>query len=75
MADKANPGWCVVLQKEARGMRICSTGVEHCLGLEESSADREVFTQMEGERREAGDENDIVDVAHPGSGGRRRMCP
>lgn len=69
VADKANPGWSVVLQKEARGMRISCTGEEHCLGLEESSGDREVFTAMEGDRREAGDENYVVDVAQPGSMG------
>lgn len=62
--DKANPGWSVVLQKEARGKRITPTGVELSLGQEESSADRDVFTVMDGERREAGDENDVVDSRH-----------
>ena len=60
MADKARPGWSVVLKKEARGRHISSRGVEHCLGQEESSGDRDVFTTMEGERREASDENDFV---------------
>ena len=57
--DKTEPGWSVVLQKEARGRRITSQGEEHYLGQEESSADRDVFTAMEGDRGEAGDENDI----------------
>ncbi len=57
--DKANPGWSVVVQKEARGRRISPSGVEHYLGQEESSADRDVFTAMEGDRGEAGDENDV----------------
>lgn len=64
MPDRANPGWSVVLKKEARAKRIASTGVEHCLGQEESSADRDVFTAMEGDRREASDENDIVEDTH-----------
>lgn len=66
VADKANPGWSVVLQKEARGRRVSSTEVEYSLGQEESSGDRDVFTSMEGDRREAGDENDVVDGTHPG---------
>jgi hypothetical protein len=68
VADKANPGWSVVLQKEARGRRITSMGVENCLGQEESAGDRDVFTIMEGERREAGDENDVVQGTRPGGG-------
>lgn len=64
-ADKTDPGWSVVLQKEARGRRISSMGVEHFLGQEESSADRDVFTNMEGDRGEAGDENDVDDGTPP----------
>lgn len=60
--DKVHPGWSVVLQKEARGRRITSTGVDLILGQEESSGDRDVFTVMEGERTEEADENDIVDA-------------
>lgn len=74
MADKANPGWSVVLKKEARGARISTAGVELCLGQEESHGDREVFTIMEGDRREAGEENDVVDGASPVRGGRRLRC-
>ena len=48
-----------MLQKEARGRRISSRGVEHYLGQEESSADRDVFTAMEGDRGESADENDV----------------
>jgi hypothetical protein len=72
VADKANPGWSVVLKKEARGARISSTGVELALGQEESSGDRDVFTTMEGDRREAGDENDVAGGATPVRGQRRR---
>lgn len=72
VADKAHPGWSVVLKKEARGRRVSSTEVEHSIGQEESSGDRDVFTSMEGDRREAGDENDVADVASP-QGRRRRM--
>lgn len=71
VADKANPGWSVVLQMEARGLRLTATGVEHSLGQEESSGDKDVFTIMEGEMREAGDENDVGGGAHPGRRGRR----
>lgn len=60
MPDKANPGWSVVVKKEARGRRIGCSEDEHCLGQEESSGDREVFTAMEGDRREAGDENCVM---------------
>lgn len=62
MPDKVHPGWSVVLQKEARGRRITSTGVDLILGQEESSGDWDVFTVMEGERTEEADENDIVDA-------------
>ena len=71
VADKASPGWSVVLQKEARGRRISSTGVEHFLGQEASSADRDVFTAMEGDRGEAGDENDVDNATMPGGRGDR----
>jgi hypothetical protein len=71
VADKAHHGWSVVLKKEARGRRVSSTGLEHCLGQEESRGDRDVFTSMEGERREAGDENEIVGGARGGGRGRR----
>ena len=57
--DKANPGWSVVLQKEARGRRITSNEEDQHLGQEESSGDRDVFTPLGGQRREAGDENDV----------------
>ena len=71
--DKGNPGWSVVLKKEARGRRITSTGEEYCLGQEESSGDWDVFTLMEGERREAGDENHVVDGTQQGGRGGRMM--
>ena len=51
--DKAMPGWCVVLKKDARGRRISPTGFEHYLGQEESSGDRCVFAGM-GARDEGG---------------------
>lgn len=70
VADKANPRWSV-LKKEARGTRTTTTGVELCLGQVESRGDREVFTAMEGDMREACDENDVVDGASPVRGGRR----
>lgn len=62
VADKANPGWSVVLQKEARGRRIKTTEEDLCIGQEESSADRDVFTAMEGEREEDVDENDVMEA-------------
>ena len=65
MDDKSNPGWSVVLQKEARGRRITCKEDEHCLGLEESTGDREVFTAMVGERGEAGDENEVLIGTQP----------
>ena len=64
MPDKGNPGWSIVLQKEARGRRISSTEEDLCIGLEESHADRDVFTTMGGERREHGRENEEIAVAH-----------
>lgn len=63
MADKENPGWSVVLQKEARGRRVNCTEEDLRIGQEESSGDRDAFTAMEGDRREHGDENDVVDAA------------
>lgn len=71
MADKARPGWSVVVKKEARVRQISSMGVEHCLGQEESNGDRDIFTVMNGERREALDENDFVDGRQPTRRGRR----
>lgn len=71
MPDKSSPGWSVVLQKEARGRRISSIELELCLGQEESTADRDVFTMMHGERREAGDENEVGFGTHPRRRGRR----
>lgn len=44
--DNAMPGWSVVLKKEARGMRITSTGMEHCLGAEESSGDMDIYPEV-----------------------------
>jgi hypothetical protein len=73
VADKGNPGWSVVLKKEARERRMSSMGEELSLGQEESSGDRDVFTLMEGERREAGDENHVMDGTQPGRGGVRIM--
>ena len=62
--DKANLGWSVVLQKEARGRRINSTEEDLCIGQEESCADRELFAGVGTDtRRERGDENDRLDVA------------
>jgi hypothetical protein len=61
--DKGNPGWSIVLQKEARGRRISSTEEDLCIGLEESNADRDVFTTMGGSRRDHGRENEEIDVA------------
>lgn len=63
MPDKANPGWSVVLQKEARGRRIQPTDEDLCIGQEESAADRDVFTSLGGERQEEGDENELFDAA------------
>lgn len=71
MADKENPGWSVVLQKEARGRRVNCTEEDLHIGQEESSGDRDVFTAMEGKRREQGDENDLVDAPRPAT--RRRL--
>ena len=48
--------------KEAKERRITSTGMEHCLGQEESSGDTNVFSRMEGERKEGGDDNNFVDA-------------
>lgn len=73
MADKGNPGWSVVLKKEARGRRISSIGEEYCLGQEESSGDRDVFTVLAGDRREAGDENVVMDGTHAERRGDRMM--
>lgn len=55
--DKAMPGWCVVVKKEARGRRINSTEVEHILGQEESSGDREAFPEWEERRGHSRGEN------------------
>ena len=54
MDDKSQPGWCVVLKKEARGRRINATEDEHVLGQEESSGDRTAFPEMEEGRRRRG---------------------
>ena len=75
VADKSNPGWSVVLQKEARGRRISCNEDEHCLGQEESSGDREIFSAMVGERREAGDENEVLNGTHPMRRERQPSCP
>lgn len=72
VADKAMPGWSVVLKKEARGRRITSTGMEHCLGQEESNGDTDVFSRPEGERREGGDENNFVEATSSAESLRRR---
>ena len=63
MPDKANPGWSVIVQKEARGIRINSTEEDLCIGQEESTGDRYVLPANGGERRVQGDENDMSDVA------------
>lgn len=63
MPDKANPGWSVIVQKEARGIRINSTEEDLCIGQEESTRDRYVLPANGGERRVQGDENDMSDVA------------
>jgi hypothetical protein len=70
VGDKGNPGWSVVLQKEARGRRMNCTEEDLRIGQEESSGDRDVFTAMEGERWEHGDENDVTDA--PRAATRRR---
>ena len=62
VADKSNPGWSVVLQKEARGRRINPTDEDLCIGQEESAADREVVTTLAAERQPHGDENDVFHV-------------
>lgn len=72
MADSGNPGWSVVLQKEARGRRISPKDEDHCLGQEESSGDRDVFTMMELQRVEVGDENEVFVDTRPGRRGRQR---
>lgn len=51
--DKSMPGWCVVLKKEARGRRMTHTDMDHNLGQEESSGDRQPLTEMGMERGEA----------------------
>ena len=63
MPDKANPGWSVVVQKEARGQRINSTEEDLCIGQEESTADRYVLPANGGERRVHADGHDMFDVA------------
>ena len=50
-----------MLKKEARGRQIGCSGEEYCLGQKESSGDRDIFTNMEGERSEVGDENYVVE--------------
>jgi hypothetical protein len=60
--DKANLGWSVVLQKEARGRRINCTEEDLCIGQEESAANRDVFTTMGADRQEHGDENVMFDA-------------
>lgn len=72
MADKANPGWSVVLQKEARGRRINPTDEDLCIGQEESVADRNVLTTMAGERQQHGSENDNISAEEVFSRGLRR---
>jgi hypothetical protein len=73
--DKANPGWSVVVKKEARGRRLGCSEVEYYLGQEEYRGDRDVFTEMQGERREAGDENCVVEtVARTREGIRLRVA-
>lgn len=70
--DKAMPGWSIVLKKEARGKRISSIGMEHCLGQEESNGDVDAFSKMgRGGRNEGGDENDYVDGTEAGGRPRR----
>ena len=65
VGDKENPGWSVVLQKEARGRRLNCNEEDLRIGQEESSGDRDVFTAMEGDMWEHGDENDVVDAPRP----------
>jgi hypothetical protein len=60
--DKANPGWSVVVQKEARGLRIKSTEEDLCIGQEESTADRYVFPATGGDRRVHANENENFDA-------------
>jgi hypothetical protein len=61
--DKANPGWSVVVQKEARGLRINSTEEDLCIGQEESTADRYVLPAIGADRRVHADDNVNFDVA------------
>lgn len=75
VADKTNPGWSVVIQKEARGRRISSKEDEHCLGQEESSGDREIFSAMVGERWEAGDSNEVFSGTQLRRRERQPSCP
>ena len=53
------PGWSVVLKKEARGKRITPTETEHCLGVEESSGDMDLFTPMQRERMQSVDQDNV----------------
>ena len=57
--NKANPGWSVVVQKEARGQQINSTEEDLCIGQEESTADRYVLPACGREGGVHGDENDM----------------
>lgn len=72
MADKAMPGWSVVLKKENRSRRLYSTEDDHGLGQEECRDDLEVFADMVSQGMASGDNvgNDGVAVVH--SNGRRR---
>lgn len=60
MEDRARPGWCVVLKKEARGRRITPTELDLGLGQEESFGDRSVLAEMATDRRERADGDGIA---------------
>lgn len=74
MDDKALPGWSVVLKKEARGRRITSTEMEHCLGQEESSGDLDAFPDLQRDRIQSEEENDFVSDTMMGRTVRRRRA-
>ena len=73
--DKAMPGWSVVVKNEARGRRITCTEMEHCLGQEESSGDRDIFPGVQMQRMQAGEENNVVSSSRTERTGTMRRWP
>ena len=70
--EKSMPGWSVVMKKENRSRRMCSTDVEQALGQEGSSDDVQVLTDMEVQVTALRDNNAADELYAQQTIGRRR---